>query len=832
MSGDYRPVELSRVRNSPISLFEDCHEMAIGHRVLHGLPFDFGNDREACVLRLRPGDAKIDIPCGANPRWLIFAHAIEETDLVEHGDIGFDCALYRLVYEDGSVVEAPVRQRYEIGPTPRRWADRAIPLDWGQTPFLAVLESEQRLMHRTHGRYDEAGARLVQIDDPQARVPYVLPYRYYLWAMRNPHPERTLLRLEMEAVSRTLLVGAITASDLAEDPFTRTVAEDVLIRLDRPVTEHIEVKVDRGLATYVHPCVPGEGGLPGWGGPAMPVTSGYCRIAAAPSATIRILDGEVDIGRCTMEALLSGAEIAAGAGISLRLVDRDRAWVKTSVTDADTGAVLPCRIRFQDADGIPFAPYGHHAVINAGGNTWNLDIGGDVRLGARTYAQIDGHCEGWLPVGRLRVEVARGFEYEPICQDIDISADQARLDLRLHRIADMRAKGFLSADTHVHFVSTQGAEFEARAEGLDIVHLLLSQWGHLHTSTEEFLGRPHVSPDGRTVVFAGQENRSNMLGHIHLLGIKHKIMPWCTGGAEEAEFGGGMETTASHWADECHAEGGLVVLAHFPVPNGEIAALITTGRADAIEMIAYDAYNVGEYYRYLNAGYRLPLVVGTDKMTAEVAIGQMRTYAQTGSDTVDFAQWCDAVRAGRTFVTSGPLIEFSVNGVGAGGEVDVSEAPDLTITASILTTLPVDRLEVIVNGEVIAVQDCAAGARELSIDIVHKTDRPGWVAVRCHGAAAAGADRHFDVWGRPVFAHSSPVYLATAAARSPVDVATTRYMLALCEGVRAHIDQRAARFWPGETRHRHGERDHTAFLLRPIEEAIAGLRSTLSDEQQ
>ena len=46
---------------------------------------------------------------------------------------------------------------------------------------------------------------------------------------------------------------------------------------------------------------------------------------------------------------------------------------------------------------------------------------------------------------------------------------------------------------------------------------------------------------------------------------------------------GGLETTLTRWADECHAQGGTVVLAHFPVPNGEAAALIATGRLDGVE---------------------------------------------------------------------------------------------------------------------------------------------------------------------------------------------------------------------------------------------------------
>ena len=55
----------------------------------------------------------------------------------------------------------------------------------------------------------EAGARLVEIEDPQSRVPYVLPYRFYLWAMPNPHPDRSISALHIEAASSSILIGAL-----------------------------------------------------------------------------------------------------------------------------------------------------------------------------------------------------------------------------------------------------------------------------------------------------------------------------------------------------------------------------------------------------------------------------------------------------------------------------------------------------------------------------------------------------------------------------------------------------------------------------------------------
>ena len=174
----------------------------------------------------------------------------------------------------------------------------------------------------------------------------------------------------------------------------------------------------------------------------------------------------------------------------------------------------------------------------------------------------------------------------------------------------MNAQGWYSGDTHVHFLSGDGANVEAAGEDLNVVNVLQSQWGSLFTNTEDFIGRPRVSDDGRTIVYVSQENRQHFLGHLTLLGLTDPVMPWCSDGPTEAEPGGSMETTLSHWADACHAQGGTVVIPHLPFPNGEPAALIATGRADAVEMLTQGQFAHTEYYRYLNGGYRLPLVGG------------------------------------------------------------------------------------------------------------------------------------------------------------------------------------------------------------------------------
>ena len=209
-----------------------------------------------------------------------------------------------------------------------------------------------------------------------------------------------------------------------------------------------------------------------------------------------------------------------------------------TVVDDDTGRPVPCRVHFRSPEGVPYQPHGHHNHINSNLGTWHIDVGGDVRLGQATYAYIDGKCQGWLPRGDVIVDVARGYEYEPLRARVNIQPGQRELRLRIKRWINMNERRWFSGDSHVHFLSTQGSHTEARGEDLNVVNLLQSQWGSLFTSTEEFTGSPSVSRESNSIVYVSQENRQHFMGHIILWGLKEPVMPWCSDGLSEAEMGG------------------------------------------------------------------------------------------------------------------------------------------------------------------------------------------------------------------------------------------------------------------------------------------------------
>ena len=189
---------------------------------------------------------------------------------------------------------------------------------------------------------------------------------------------------------------------------------------------------------------------------------------------------------------------------------------------------------------------------------------GDGELGRVRWGDVerDGRADagqGWLPRGDVVVDVARGFEYEPLRQTVRIEPGQRDLTLRIRRVADMASEGWWSGDSHVHFLSTPGAQLEQRGEDLRVVNLLQTQWGALFTNTEDFSGRPSVVDGGGYVTYVGQENRQHALGHMVLWGLKEPVMPWCSDGPDEAELGGALDVTLSDWADRTHAQGGTVV---------------------------------------------------------------------------------------------------------------------------------------------------------------------------------------------------------------------------------------------------------------------------------
>src|SRR5262249_32586695 len=134
-------------------------------------------------------------------------------------------------------------------------------------------------------------------------------------------------------------------------------------------------------------------------------------------------------------------------------------------------------------------------------------------------------------------------------------------------------------------------------------------------------------------------------------------------------------------------------------------------------MLAHDPFAHLEYYRYLNGGYRLPLVGGTDKMDCNVSVGFFRTYAYVPDDQeFNYDNWCAAVRAGRTFMSAGPMLSFSVEGKAIGDTLHLaSGGGTVEVQAEAECAYPLHTLQIVQQGKVVAELEEPKGSRRLRL---------------------------------------------------------------------------------------------------------------------
>ena len=356
-----------------------------------------------------------------------------------------------------------------------------------------------------------------------------------------------------------------------------------------------------------------------------------------------------------------------------------------------------------------------------------------------------------------------------------------------------REKGWVTADTHVHFLSPGSAMLEGSAEGVNIVNLLASQWGELMTNVGDFDGKTiwgskTFGGDGEYMVRVGTENRQHVMGHISLLGYEGNIiLPLTTGGPDESALGDPVEMLLTEWAMQCKKQNGVVILPHFPNPRLENAASIISGGIDGVEMTSWgnlyggiDPYSLTDWYRYLNCGYFVAAVGGTDKMSSGTAVGAIRTYAKI-ADNHEFTydEWKESVRHGNTFVTYGPLVEFSVEGKPSGSQIDISSnGGTVNISWEVASvTMPMSRVDLIVNGEV--KESAAVSKWKGSGNWSLKALKSSWIALLVRG--------QYPDKPEIIAAHTSPVMIKVKD--SPMIVAADALtILDQVEGAMAYLD--------------------------------------------
>jgi hypothetical protein len=494
--------------------------------------------------------------------------------------------------------------------------------------------------------------------------------------------------------------------------------------------------------------------------------------------------------------------------------------VHLRVNDAATGQPTPVRIRLTSPAGDYFAPLGRLTDFNTGRNQ---DVGGNVMLGVKPWAYIDGTCEVRLPAGPLVVELHKGLEYLPQRQEVTLSPGKLALRFTVQRWTNLRQERWYSGDTRTHFLTPHAAMLEAAAEDVAVVNLLAMEcqvpgpYNRTYPAISNLLAFsgqvPALERPGHLVV-VNTHNSHPVLGSLGLLNCHRVVYPLSFGGPA-----GKDDWSLADWCDQCHRKGGLIVWTRAwhesrDFAFGEPLADLILGKVDAFEIDFFEdsPFDVlPDWYTLLNGGLRVPLVGGSGKDSNGIALGSMRTYAllQAGEE-FNYRNWVEAVRAGRTFATNGPLLSFIVNEQDPGTTLDLTSAEQkVRVRAEAKSTVPFEHLEIVANGEVVASRPSAEPSTSAVLETEMTLPAGGWLAARCRGS--------HQLFHRPanqrIFAHTSPVYMTVAAQLPRPDPKAVMTLT-------SHLDrmlewaQRAARCENDR------QRDHLANIFRSAREIL------------
>jgi hypothetical protein len=410
--------------------------------------------------------------------------------------------------------------------------------------------------------------------------------------------------------------------------------------------------------------------------------------------------------------------------------------------------------------------------------SWGKDVGGgNVKLGERSFAYIDGVCEIRLPAGPITVEIHKGFEYAPHFETITLSPGKLALRFTIKRAFDLRTDGWFSGDCDTILLSPNDALLEAAAEDLAVVNLLAFE-RHEQNSPIKFISNivafsgqePAISRPGHMVVV----NTLNTcpLGHLLLLNCHRAVYPLSLGSLD-----GFDAWTMGDWCDQCHRKGGLVVWSEpWPAgpeePIGEPLAHLLLGKVDALEIdgLGPEHALIEEWYRLLNCGCRFPLAATSSKCWNQGVVGAARVYSKLEpGPEFTYKNWIEAVRIGRTFVTNGPLITLQVDGSEPGAVIDLPGDGKVVITrAEARGIVPFKRLELVVNGELVAECDATGQPTVAVLEAELPIKQSCWIAARCFGdECVEGA-----LFQSRVYAHTAPIYVVVAGKPHRPDQAT------------------------------------------------------------
>ena len=502
-------------------------------------------------------------------------------------------------------------------------------------------------------------------------------------------------------------------------------------------------------------------------------------------------------------ALLLVAQVSREATLSVRIVD------------AATGRATPVRVRLEDSNGVRPRVRGAVAVSDSAIPVPKQAIA--VMWGQNDRAQgyavqpdgsfyVDGAFEVKVPPGKYSLLVTKGNEYTRMTDTVELAAGaSAAREYRMARWIDMPGRGWYSSDDHIHLRRSPGDDHAIAqwiaAEDIHVGHLLqMGDFFAVYFAQYAFGERGRYA-EAERILSPGQEDpRTPEIGHTISLGAND----FARAQADYYSF--------DKLFDRVHELGGVSGFAHQGMSfHGYRGMALTTlrGKTDFLELAQFcvpeGPLALEHYYEFLDLGIKLTALAGSDFPWCgqgpgpAAQIGNARFYTYTGGE-LNFDRWMAGMKAGHTFVTTGPLLTLTVNRRMPGDTLDVTPGSTVSIAAEAFAQTPGVMVEIVGHGKVLAKGN---GKAALSLPLDHGM----WIAARCDT-------------GSGKVAHTTPVYV-TVNGGGFENRANYRENLAKMEGYLKELEAELAS--PGTSLDSQAGR-HKAQLQREIGEARGKLQ--------
>ena len=426
--------------------------------------------------------------------------------------------------------------------------------------------------------------------------------------------------------------------------------------------------------------------------------------------------------------------------------EEPRGKLRLRFVDSETGQVTPVRVEVLDQEDQAFVA---EDVLLAGGDPvdqavrWEGTVEEALARLKPSWRNFDkgttqfysgGESLLQLPSGQYRVTASKGIEYREVSREVAVAAgSDSELTLEIPRWINLPEKGWYSADPHIHVARTH-KELDPliskwmQAEDVHVATLL--QWGNVtgfHNAPQYDFGPDSVYREGIYLLASGQENpRTHVFGHTITLGA-----------SEPVNFPDRYLIYRLFW-EEARRQGGLSGYAHMGIPAGAQNGLsidLPLNLISFLEVLQFNGADFNVWYSILNTGFKMSPTAGSDYPFGGAPIGRERFYTRV-EGTLTYRKWLDGIEQGRTFVSNGPLLEFTVNGRGLGEEVVLTQTGTVRIEGSVRFNPDrdeVEKMEVVANGQVIRSFRASEGASEIHCDFELPVEDAGWVALRASG---------------------------------------------------------------------------------------------------